>query len=760
MRYYALFFCLLMIFAVGCSSGTNNSVEPLIPAEITAASSETHQLWGFWQFEANPDEGTLDVVPLREAMLHLNALPFLEPPPMLNLTLESLQFNGNIIEADIGLRHPFLGLNEFTGFDVCGVLISNGSVTGYNDPDIRMTGEGDTRLLNPDGWTRWWNPAEFPINTGTILAYNDGLLGAPDSHADFNSTLNGYKLFCDDLADPTAPVSSVDPTSRCEFSAGQKNVRHFSIEMGGDGLVFNYAVDANWMFPQGSPPWDVPDDFAPGANRPESWNVAITEDENTLWNDGAENGGDLSLLIDVWDHFDAGLNTVWIDSPGNFPYTVTSVPVGGNLGYSTYQIDIIGATPAVDSIEMLIGVECEQVGYQELVPGKTVTSYFKYTAEVDDTSAEIICGEAVHTYEGQHFINGISYWPYCQRDDLTILETGAHAGECVVKSSYGSDSVYTGTYIRFDPDNATDVVGTEYFTVPGREPDDTTAAYVTMNPQIDQNPVNAHIGVVNGRMFDTVQIVDEDGVPVENIVVTDPATPSDKYPNIPGMDFDGDGDLWIITDVMGGPTSTINPVWQLRHYELQTVSPYYVENMTDRLDITMDLVVDYPAYPRLWYLADLAISYEEDFLFTWGTNIQSPCRSVFVKYDLSTSPPTKVLSQDLLPFAIAICSTPYSGMSRGDIEIDHSDPLYEKCRILVMYQKWNDPVSEIHYMKLDSDFNILADEVLHDSTDPWFTPFAFTINTDPDNRNLIAIDYNQSEPRNDFHYYTMPVADW
>ena len=93
MRYYALFFCLLIIFALGCSQGTNNSVEPVIPSETVGASSETHQLWGFWQFEACPEEGRLEVVPLREVVVHLNALRFLEPPPLLNLTVENLQIH-------------------------------------------------------------------------------------------------------------------------------------------------------------------------------------------------------------------------------------------------------------------------------------------------------------------------------------------------------------------------------------------------------------------------------------------------------------------------------------------------------------------------------------------------------------------------------------------------------------------------------------------------------------------------------------------
>jgi len=351
-------------------------------AKSIEAASDSHLCWGLWQFTADPANETLDVMQMRTGNLHLNAMPFLEPPPSVYLTVESLQFNGNIIDTDIGLRHPFLGLDQFTGFDVCGILITNGSVTGFDDPDIRMAGTGDTRLLNPDGFTRWWNPHEFP-NDGTIFGYTDGLLGAPDSIADFNSTINGYKFFCDDITEPYASLNTVDPASRCVFTAGQKNVRHYTIEMNG-GLVFNYAVDANWKFPQGPPPYDVPDDFGPAANRTEAWNVSVTEVSNTLWNDGVGNGGDLSLSIDVWDHYNAEMNTVVIESPGNFDSESSATPTGGGGGYSTYELDITGATPDPDSIDILITIESEVVGYQGLLPGKTVAGYFLYTSLVDD----------------------------------------------------------------------------------------------------------------------------------------------------------------------------------------------------------------------------------------------------------------------------------------------------------------------------------------------------------------------------------------
>ena len=372
----------VMFVVCGCSNGVPASMPDADGQEADSQRAASHSSWGVWQFTADPVNHTLDAVQLRAPNMHVNVLVFLEPPPLLNLTLESLEFNGNIIDADIGLRHPFLGLDEFTGFDVCGILISNGSIAGFSDPDLRMAGHGDTRLLNPDGYARWWNPAEFPVNEGTMFSYNDGLLGTPDSHADYNSTINAYKYYCDDLANPDDPLSVVNIDNRGMFEAGQKNVRHYTIELGAEGMIFNYAVDACWAFPKGSPPWAVPDDFPPVANRPEAWRVDVTEVANTLWNDGSESGGGLTLSLDVYDWYEGDSNTITVESPGNFSAKTTSSPTGSGTGYYTYEFGIIGATPAQTSIDLLISVESNDTGYGGLLPGVTVTAYFTHTSDV------------------------------------------------------------------------------------------------------------------------------------------------------------------------------------------------------------------------------------------------------------------------------------------------------------------------------------------------------------------------------------------
>lgn len=366
------------------------------------------------------------------------------------------------------------------------------------------------------------------------------------------------------------------------------------------------------------------------------------------------------------------------------------------------------------------------------------------------------CADGLHSYEGKYFITGALSWNYCQRGDLTVLETGPYAGQCVVKRNYSTTGDCPGYYVRFDPDNPADAQGYDFFSVPGRNDNQTN--YITMTASIDQNPVNGHIAVINGRMFNVIQIVDQNGNPVENITITDPATVSGQIPVCKGVDFDDDGDLWLITNVKGIPDETGNPIWQMRHYELQSSSPYYVEKMADRLDVTEDLF-DPSAQPYgyMWYIADIAISYTDNSLFVFAVSILGWGQSLFVKYDLTTSPPTKVMTKDLLP-KIVYCSNPH-GVSRADIEFDHSDLSVENCRLMVMYQTYDGSV-RTNLMRLDTDLNILEDEIVGPGFGAWDNPHAIAFNTDPVKRNIVGIDMDNVAPQNDFYYFSMPATGW
>lgn len=396
-------FILVLIAAVavifGCSSaGSSNITTPVdqLPDALKGVdSSNAHRLSGFYQFTADPASGTLDIVPLRTAEMHLNALLWVEPIPFLFLTIENLEFNGNIVDVDVGLRHPFIGLDEFTGFDVCGLIITNGSVSGFNDPDLRMAGPGDVRLLNPDGYSRWWNPAEFPVNNGTMFCYQDGLLGTPDYFAHYNSTINGYKFFCDDL-EADDPLTDASVEGRAKFSSGQKNTRHYNIEFGDVGLIFNYAVDACWKFPGGDYPFDL-DDFPEQANRPEAYNITVTELENTLYYDdsAANGGGAMNLLIDVWDHFEIDFNQVHAESLAGIPLTSTLTPVESGEGYCRYELELSGDELTMNGdAELLITVQSEVSGYGGFLPGKPVCAYFMHTFNIGDEATAPDCSLA------------------------------------------------------------------------------------------------------------------------------------------------------------------------------------------------------------------------------------------------------------------------------------------------------------------------------------------------------------------------------
>ncbi len=375
-----------IIILAGCSSESGINPSSPIQQARDHQSVESHALWGLYQLTCDPAADTVDVLPIRAADMHLNVLPFLEPPPLVYLTLESAPaFNGDILDVDIGLRHPFLGLDEFTGFDVCGIVISTGSYSGFTDSGITIAGPGDLYLVNADGHSRWWNPDEFPFNpSATAFGYVDGLLGSPNAVSGYNATLNGYKYFADGLDKDEMDITGIDKSDRGKFSAGQKNIRHYQIDMGDEGLIFNYAIDACWQAPGGDPPWSVPDDFAPEANRVEPWCIDVHETANSLWYYGGAGGGNISLEINIYDWYNCEMNTIRVESTGAFAM-IESGPTGGNGEYSTFALDINGPTiESSDDLMILLTANTEDIGFQDFIPGTTTAAYKMYYATVSD----------------------------------------------------------------------------------------------------------------------------------------------------------------------------------------------------------------------------------------------------------------------------------------------------------------------------------------------------------------------------------------
>ena len=304
---YSLF--ILGIF-LGCSQGN-----PIIPPptekfqDVSLDRGSNHRvLWGVWEIRLDGDSLAAEVIPLRSADFTCNVTKFMQPP-LKPVNMVSIAVGPNskpsvgYFEVDVTLRHPFTGANIYKGFDVRGILMADGSIVGTHDSSVLRGGPGDTRLLNADGYTRWWNYPEF-TSYNTIFGFTAGKL-APPNHP--TCTVNPYKYFAHGL-DKNAPVSSVDISSRGVFPTDPGvETRQYNIQFkqvgGANVFDFQYAVDASWAAPDPKYAPDYPPEaYPPEANCQEAFAISVTDNGSTAYYAGPDNfGGELKLNIEVFD---------------------------------------------------------------------------------------------------------------------------------------------------------------------------------------------------------------------------------------------------------------------------------------------------------------------------------------------------------------------------------------------------------------------------------------------------------------------------
>jgi len=278
------------------------------------------------------------------------------------------------IDVDIVLSHPLPGYPEYTGFDVRGIFITDGSLDGLSiDNGLVFPKAEESRLLNADGYTRWWNPREF--HGPGILGYSDGLIGTPDGSIGYDSTVNGYKYFADGLGADEDIMSPLVLQGRGRFSSSSTNRRNFSLRFGpyaDNFMIFNYAVDASWERPEHVPPLSF-DDFPVSANAFEPFNIGITELVNTLYYDPSivncpESGGTIRLRIEVASWRGAeGISSVMVGSPDlGFNFTAP-VEVGSKDEFEAYvgayEVEITPGPFTTDEPEIIIAAETPYGSY-------------------------------------------------------------------------------------------------------------------------------------------------------------------------------------------------------------------------------------------------------------------------------------------------------------------------------------------------------------------------------------------------------------
>lgn len=333
----ALLLCVLIAGCGGHADGGSPAMPAVREPVRDMCSGSSRVLWGMWQVDfqpTRPDSADVELVPLRGASFNANVQRFLVPPssPVNLITFNFLpetDFLSGYVKVRVGLVHPFPGIPTFRGFDTRCIFMADAFTSGEYDPDILFTrplpSGGPTNgayVLNPDGYTRWWNRPEF-IDPTPLFSYKPSPLGTdPDPLA----TLNPYKYYADDL-DQDDPVSALNPQNRGTFAAtGEANVRIFEIQfpVSPKNFKFNLAVDASWALPDPSGAPDYPiESFPSEAQTQEPFLVeGVQTGGDAFYYDGVS-GGSMQISVTVSD---------WqaIGSPSGVLDEITSIRIEGD----------------------------------------------------------------------------------------------------------------------------------------------------------------------------------------------------------------------------------------------------------------------------------------------------------------------------------------------------------------------------------------------------------------------------------------------
>jgi hypothetical protein len=377
---------LIVLFTLiaGCSSHTSPLTVPSADPEAlqtTIPESNTfHTMWGYWLGEYNTISGDIFLVPARTSQTHINVVGTLNKSMGISVVVDkdASSIPAGYIQATVSLTHPFNGQLNFSGFDVKGIFISSGNETPSG---IYVPNFGDSRLTEPDGYTRWWNPVEF-MDSG-LFGYTPGIYGrTPPSGTELNSNINGYKLFADGLyetqpTDILLTISPSAPTGRAVFAAGNTNSRLYKIQfpvIGSKPVVyFNYAVDANWAPPSQKPP-KIPIDFPIIANSPEPFIVKPVVTGSSLYTiDGtSQGGGAIDLSIDIWDWqaMYTGFGNqvgplVLVSEDAEFSEGIVPDVNDKGLGHAVITAHVPGVPTKTGSIEVWIGITSPGTTYKQ-----------------------------------------------------------------------------------------------------------------------------------------------------------------------------------------------------------------------------------------------------------------------------------------------------------------------------------------------------------------------------------------------------------
>jgi len=338
-----IFVLLLLIAGLACSGSESpvspaDSTTPAVEDTVKAEDATGEVLWGYYTVYLDTEALEAEAVPNRDVMHTLNVNTYLNQNP----AGISFAFNGVTpgtgyidVDLNVNVMHPMAGQPKFNGYDVRGAVYGNGTgILGYNS-DLKYGLYGvDQTLMNPDGYTRWFNQPEFTANG--VGGYTPGNYGSPGFTG--SATLLGYKYFTDGL-EPTADAFdylSMTIGGIGVFSSGETNTRNYQLRFPtpSPGIRFDYAIVASWG---GGQPQYHP------TNADEAVVSQVDITPNLYYVDDANYGGSIIMDFALWN-WDNMPDAIYIESTVlDLPYMLgpaEMTPVDQGDHFATWHVEI------------------------------------------------------------------------------------------------------------------------------------------------------------------------------------------------------------------------------------------------------------------------------------------------------------------------------------------------------------------------------------------------------------------------------------
>jgi len=390
-----LFIFLFVALIVGCSQATTPVTPVNTPDDITSpkvTQDSSRLLWGLYDIVLDPVNESAEIIPLRSPAFKANVTQFVQPPigqahfvGFDNLDFDDF-FTEGIVRLQVSITHPFPGLDQYRGFDVYGVFMADASYSSAVDSHAvwPLVNGTEPVLLNADGYTRWFNPTEFPIHS--IFGFVPGIYGTPGFSP--SGTVCGYKHFADDL-DPDVWIESffdvtVNLDERGSFTPGTVNKRDYEIEFPDPGspLQYQYAIIASWDEPADTVSPEL-SDFAPEANQAEPFLLVPDTSESTAYYESeTDKGGVVHVDLRVFDwqsKDDLGgipvaeqIDAIWVESffdvffdPVDVLPGATVTPDGPASSVFSFEISSINPTHTGDETLLISVQSSNPVSYDQ-----------------------------------------------------------------------------------------------------------------------------------------------------------------------------------------------------------------------------------------------------------------------------------------------------------------------------------------------------------------------------------------------------------